>query len=115
MVFLAFSNRKATESGPYPVSKRVHILGTFFTFWVPIYVSRSLFSVFWVNLREELQFSLHHAASCMSKLVLLTTDLCVMIPYLDFLYGSQNYKDKFCVTILANSIFPPVCALDVTN
>ena len=28
------------------------------TFWVPIYISRSLFSVFWVNLREECQFSL---------------------------------------------------------
>ena len=41
------------------VSKRVPILGTFLTFWVPIYISGSLFSVFWLNSREECQLSLH--------------------------------------------------------
>ena len=35
--------------------KRVPI-GTFLTFWVPI---GSLFSVFWLNSREECQLSLH--------------------------------------------------------
>merc|ERR1719234_1288730 len=32
---------------------------TFLNAWVPIYISGSLFSVFWLNQREECQFSLH--------------------------------------------------------
>ena len=31
----------------------------FFAFWVPIYISGSLFSVFWLHSREECQISLH--------------------------------------------------------
>ena len=34
-------------------------LGTFFTFWVPIHFSGSLFSVLGVNSHEKYQFSLH--------------------------------------------------------
>ena len=37
----------------------VPIIGTFLEFWVPIYISGSLFSVFWLHSREECQFSLH--------------------------------------------------------
>ena len=46
-----------TLKGPY-FRDRVPI-GTILTFWVPIYISRYLFSVFWVNFRNECQFSLH--------------------------------------------------------
>ena len=34
-------------------------LGTFLTFWVPIYNSGPLFSVFWQYSRKECQISLH--------------------------------------------------------
>ena len=46
-----------SQKGPY-FRDRVPI-GTFLTFWIPIYISRSLFSMFWLNSREECQFSLH--------------------------------------------------------
>ena len=45
------------QNGPY-YRDRV-IIGTFLAFWVPIYISGSLFSVFWLHSREECQFSLH--------------------------------------------------------
>jgi len=45
------------KKGPY-YRYRVSI-ETFLTFWVPIYISGSLFSVFWLHSREECQFSLH--------------------------------------------------------
>ena len=47
------------------VSKRVLILRTwslirtFLAFWVLIYISGSLFSLFWFHSRKECQFSLH--------------------------------------------------------
>ena len=44
------------EGSPY--RDRVPI-GTFLAFWVPIYISGSLFSVFWLHSREECQFSQH--------------------------------------------------------
>ena len=46
-----------SQMGPY-FRDRVPI-GTFLTFWFPIYISGSLFSVFWLNSRKECQFSLH--------------------------------------------------------
>ena len=49
------------QMGPY-LGTRVPI-GTFFgilgPYWVSIYFSGSLFSVFWLHSREECQFSLH--------------------------------------------------------
>ena len=49
------------QKGPY-YRDRVPI-GTFFgvlgPYWASIYISGSLFSVFWLHLREECQFSLH--------------------------------------------------------
>ena len=46
---------------PCTVSKRVLILRTwsFLAFWVLIYVSGSLFSLFWFHSRKKCQFSLH--------------------------------------------------------
>ena len=53
-------HRHCSQKGPY-YRDRVPI-GTFLTFlgpyWVPIYISGSLFSVFWLHSREECQFSL---------------------------------------------------------
>ena len=46
-----------SQKGPY-FRDRVPI-GTFLTFWVPIYISGSLYSVLWLNSRKECQFSLH--------------------------------------------------------
>ena len=34
-------------------------IGTLLAFWVPIYISGSLFSVFWLHSCKEYQFSLH--------------------------------------------------------
>ena len=51
------SELHSSPKGPY-FRDRVPI-GTFLTFWVPIYISGSLYSVLWLNSRKECQFSLH--------------------------------------------------------
>ena len=50
-------SRHCHLKGPY-YRDRVPI-GTLLAFWVPIYISGSLFSVFWLHSCKEYQFSLH--------------------------------------------------------
>ena len=45
------------QKGPY-YRDRV-LIRTFLAFWVLIYISWSLFSMFWLHSRGECQFSLH--------------------------------------------------------
>ena len=47
-----------SQKGPY-LGTWVPI-GTFLTFWVPIYISGSLLSMFWLNSREEHSLASHH-------------------------------------------------------
>ena len=58
---VTFCTVHCSQKGPY-FRDRVPI-GTFYDFlgpyWAPIHISRSLFSKFWINSREECQSSLH--------------------------------------------------------
>ena len=86
--------------------KRVPIFGTIFYFWVPIYLSWSLFSVFWVNLKEECQFSLHvysYEKTAIDHDLVFTILSFLYGPY----YGLHICRDELCVTLLASFNFYP--------
>ena len=83
-----------SQKGPY-FRDRVPI-GTFLTFWVPIYIPGSLLSLFWLDSREENVNSVCMYTK-MSKL-----DLCSLKPSLALGNALHIYRHWFCVTLLAN-------------
>ena len=71
-------------------------IGTFFTFWVPIFFSGSLFSVCCYIHANNVNSVCKHTA--IRKLVLLTINMSVMSKFM------HNYcRYWFCVSLLVNS------------
>ena len=92
--------------------KRVPIIGTFLAFWVPIYISGSLFSVFWLHSREECRFSLHVYNNELSH---EAHHLCSLEPSFAHENCLNICRHWFRVTLLANFDFPHAYALNFIN